>query len=98
MVDLLFEFLKPIILIFINFMVFALFGKHLLWGFLATFVFMFIYLSMDNKNLKKQLIYHNTVNMSSHGHGHGHGYINVNENKYSKNRLFENKLSNNKSK
>ena len=77
MADLLYEFLKPIILIFINFMVFALIGKHLLWGFLATFVFMFIYLSMDYENSRKKNRVHNLEN---YGHGHGHGHTCSNKN------------------
>lgn len=84
MADLLFEFLKPIILVFINFMVFALIGKHLLWGFLATFIFMFIYLSMDNENSKKNYRVHNLEN---YGHGHGHGYTCSNKNYDTNNKI-----------
>jgi len=84
MADLLFEFLKPIILAFINFMVFALIGKHLLWGFLATFVFMFIYLSMDYENSRKKNRVHNLEN---YGHGHGHGHTCSNKNYETNNKI-----------
>jgi len=86
MADLLFDFLKPIILAFINFMVFALIGKHLLWGFLATFVFMFIYLSMDYENSRKKNRVHNLENYG-HGHGHGHGYTCSNKNYDTNNKI-----------
>ena len=85
MANLLVEFLKPIILLFIIFMVFAVIGKHLLWGFLATFVFMFIYLSMDYKISKKQNRGNNLENYS-HGYGHGHGYSSSHE-YYEKNKI-----------
>jgi len=75
MADLLYEFLKPIVLMFINFIIFASIGKHLLWGLLATFVFMFIYLSMDDENSRKK---HRGHNLENYGHSHGYIYSNKN--------------------
>ena len=86
--DLLGEFLKPIIVMFINFIIFAVIGKHLLWGFLSTFLFVFIYMSMDDEKSKKHNYGSNLENYG-HGHGHGHGHVEIYNS--SLNKQFNNK-------